>query len=173
MIGHHHRLPRRGGEWQPDPDREGLLHRAGNAWDQVRLPPRFHRCVSQSKLVWKIVTSPGNHVAAVRWCACGGLTYPGVGGRWLGKNTRRKYCGATLPAWHRAMADLHGGPAIVFARPRALPQHDDVPESIVGSQTGRATVEASVPPPPPVTRPPHPNHEYPASRPSPAWRHVA
>jgi len=118
MTGHHHRLPRRGGEWRPDPQREGLLHRGGNPWDHVRLPPRSHRCVSQSKLEWTIDTSSRNHVAAIRWCACGGLTYPGVDGRWLGKNMRRTYSGATLPVWHRAMLDLHGGPATVFARPR-------------------------------------------------------
>lgn len=170
MSGHHHRLPRRGGEWQSDPDHEGLLHRDGNPWNQVRLPPRYHRCEAQSKLVWKIVTSAGDHIAAVRWCACGGLTYPGVGGRCLGRNMRRKYCGATLPAWHRAMPDLHSGPAIVFAHPCDLPQRDHAPESIVGSQTGRATVEASVPP---VARPPHPVRAYPASRPSPGWRYVA
>jgi hypothetical protein len=174
MTGHHHRLPRRGGEWRPAPDREGVLHRDGNPWDRVRLPPRGHRCVSQSKLVWMIATSPGNHVAAVRWCACGGLTYPGVDGRWLGKNMRRKYCGATFPAWHRAMSDLHGGPATVFARPRDLPQHADARETIVGSRTGRAAVEASVPPPPPAARPPHSVRARPASgHPSPGLRYVA
>ena len=172
MTGHHHRLPGRGGEWRPDPHREGLVHRGGNPWDQVRLPPRGHRCTSQSKLEWTIDTSPGNHVAAIRWCACGGLTYPGVEGRWLGKNMRRTYSGATLPVWHRAMPDLRGGPATVFARPRDLPQHDDVTETIVGSTSGRATVEASAPPSPPAARPPHPARAYPR-RTSPGWRHVA
>lgn len=162
MTGHHHRLPRRGGEWRPDPHREGLLHRNGKAWDQVRLPPRNHRCVAQSKLTWTIDTSAGTHVVAVRWCACGGVTYPGVGGRWLGKNMRRKYCGAALPVWHRAMGDLRRGPAIMFARPRDLAQHDDVNDAIVGSRTGRATVEA--PSPPPVSRPPRSACAFAAAR---------
>ena len=72
----------------------------------------------------------------------------------LGKNVRCASCGAVLPAWHRAMPDLDGGPAIVFARPRGpsrLTQTAEHPEP------GRTTVEATPPPPPPpVVRPARP-----------------
>ena len=159
MTAHHHRLPKRGGRWQPDPHQDGWHHRAGNAWNQVRPPSRNHHCVAQSKQTWQINTKAGNHVVAVVWCACGSVTYPGMAGRWLGKNMRRRYCGATLPVWHRAMADVRNGPATMNLRDSVPPQHDDA-ESVV-SQAGRATVEATAPPPlPPVVRPPHPGRAH-------------
>lgn len=152
MSGHRLRLPKPGGEWQPDPGRKGLRHRNGIPWDQVRPPRRNHRCVAQSRLVWTVDTRPGNHVGAVEWCGCGGVTYSGMAGRWLAKNMRRTYCGATLPAWHRAMTDVQHGPAVVFARP--LPRVDDAPNPAEHSLPGRTTVEAPPPPSsPPVVRP--------------------
>lgn len=156
MTAHHHRLPKRGGRWRLDPRRKGLHHRAGNAWDQVRPPGRNHHCVAQSKLEWRIDTKAGNQIVAVLWCACGSVTYPSLAGRWLGKNMRRRYCGATLPVWHRAMADLHNGPAGMYMRSSDLNRHDDTEADVV-SQTGRVTVEATQPPPQPlVVRPPNP-----------------
>jgi len=155
MTVHHHRLPKRGGRWQPDPLQEGWHHRAGNAWNQVQPPNRNHHCVAQSKLTWRISTKAGKHVVAVVWCACGSVTYPAMSGRWLGKNMRRRYCGATLPVWHRAMSDVRNGPATMNLRDSIPPQHDDA-EPVV-SRAGRTTVEATPPPsPPPVVRPPHP-----------------
>jgi hypothetical protein len=139
MSGHRLRLPKPGGEWQPAPGMKGLRHRRGIPWDQVRPPRRNHRCVAQSRLAWKIDTRPGNHVGAVEWCACGGVTYSGMAGRWLAKNLRRTYCGATLPAWHRAMTDLRHGPAVMFARP--LPRAGEVPGPAEQLQT---TVETSL-----------------------------
>lgn len=149
MSGHRLRLPKPGGRWHADPGTSGLRHRNGIPWDQVRPPRRNHRCVAQSRLVWTVNTTPGNHVGAVEWCACGGVTYPGMSGRWLAKNVRRTYCGATLPAWHRAMSDLRHGPGVVFARP--LPGPGDVLDPVEQSLSGRTTVEE---PPPPVVRPP-------------------
>jgi hypothetical protein len=170
MTTHRLRLPRPGGEWQRDPHRNDLYHRNGNTWDQVRPPRRHHRCVAQSKLMW-IVDAPGHPTAAVRWCACGGVTYPGTSspGRWLGKNARRTFCGAALPAWHRAMPDLNGGPAIVFARPRDLSW---LAQSAEHPEPGRTTVEATPsPPPPPVVRPAHPASAANAGTPDePGWR---
>lgn len=105
--------------------------------------------MAQSRLVWTVDTVPGNHVGAVQWCACGGVTYPGMSGRWLAKNVRRTYCGATLPAWHRAMTDLRHGPGVVFARP--LPQASDAPNPGEQLLSGRTIVETS---PSPVVQPP-------------------
>lgn len=156
MTGHQLRLPKPGGEWRPDPGRNGLQHRAGNPWHQVRPPRRNHRCVAQSKLVWTVDTPHGTHVAALRWCACGSVTYPGVSGRWLGKNVRRRYCGAVLPAWHRAMTDLHHGPATVFARPRDPLVPGDTTEITQTSMTGQTTVETPSPPSPPLVPCPEP-----------------
>lgn len=96
---------------------------------------------------------PGNNVAAVRWCACGSVSYPGTDGRWVGKNVRRIYCGALLPAWHRAMADLCHGPAILFAHPCAASldhTSEDSSQSLARAMTSRSTVEA----PPSSSRPP-------------------
>lgn len=158
MTGHRLQLPKRGGEWQPDPSRNGLRHRNGIPWNQVRPPRRNHRCVAQSRLVWTIDTTPGNHVGAVEWCACGGVTYPGMAGRWLAKNVRRRYCGATLPAWHRAMTDLNHGPAIVFAPP----QPGAAPTPVEQPLPGRTIVEATLPPSqPPVVRPSTPSASEP------------
>ena len=155
MSAHRLRLPKPGGEWQPDLSRQGLRHRNGLPWDQVRPPRRNHRCVAQTRLTWTVDTTPGTHVGAVEWCACGGVTYSGMAGRWLAKNVRRNYCGATLPAWHRAMTDLSHGPAVVFAPP--LPQIADAPIPVEQSLSGRTTVEAPPSsPPPPVVRPPSP-----------------
>ncbi len=156
MNAHRLRLPKPGGEWQPDPVMNGLRHRNGLPWDQVRPPRRNHRCVAQSRLMWTIDTTPGNHMGAVEWCACGGVTYSGMAGRWLARNVRRRYCGATLPAWHRAMTDLRHGPAVVFAPP--LPQADGTANPAAQPQPGRTTVETPAPPSqPPVVRPPHPH----------------
>ncbi len=152
MSGHQLRLPKPGGRWQPDPDRAGLSHRGGNPWDCVRPPRRRHRCVEQSRLVWTIDNRLGI-VAAVRWCACGSVSYSGTDGRWVGKNVRRIYCGAPLPAWHRAMADLRRGPAILFAPPCATALNDmteNPPQSAAWAETSRTTVEA----PPSSSQPP-------------------
>ena len=146
MSTHRLRLPKPGGQWRPDPSRDGLAHRDGNPWDRVRPPHKRHRCVAQSRLVWAIDTTPGNHVAALRWCACGAVCYPGTDGRWLGKNVRRRYYGAVLPAWHRAMADLDNGPATVFARPRG-------PAQLTGTRPTRQRLDL-----PPVTEPFTPSH---------------
>lgn len=153
MRGHRLRLPNPGGAWQPDPHRAGLSHRGGVPWDHVRAPRWRHRCVAQSRLVWTIDNRLSG-VAAVRWCACGSVSYPGTDGRWIGKNIRRIYCGAPLPAWHRAMADLRHGPAILFARPCAASvsniTEDSRPDDPARTRTSRTTVEA----PPPPSQPP-------------------
>jgi hypothetical protein len=57
-------------------------------------------------LVWGFRTRQGRHVAAVVWCACGAVTYPGLGGRWIAKNIRRSCVGMSFPAWHRSLIDL-------------------------------------------------------------------
>jgi hypothetical protein len=111
VRGHQVRLPKPGGEWQRDAHRKGLRHRNGNPWNEVHPPRRRHQCRAQSMLVWTVNTKAGRLRAAIRWCACGGVTYPGAGGRWLGKNLRRAYFGAPLPAWHQAIADLYAEPA--------------------------------------------------------------
>lgn len=109
--GHRHRhrarLPQAGGAWQRDRGRPGLKHRNGQPWDRVREPWRAHSCRPQTALVWTFRTPRGGwHVAAVLWCACGGVTYPGVGGRWLGRNLRRARPTDTFPAWHRHLDSL-------------------------------------------------------------------
>lgn len=125
--GHQFRLPKPGGGWKRDRHRKGLRHRNGNPWDRVRPPRRRHRCLAQSILVWKVNTKAGRVPAAIRWCACGAVIYPGSSGRWLGKNLRRSYYGLPLPAWHRAMDDVHRGPASAHLRadaPMDPRQHD-------------------------------------------------
>jgi hypothetical protein len=97
--------PRRGGRWLADPWHAGLRHRGGNRWDRVRLPPVLHVCAAQSALVWVLRTRLGWHVAAVLWCACGAVTFPGLGGRWIARNLRRAALDV-LPAWHRALVHL-------------------------------------------------------------------
>lgn len=162
MSEHRLRLPKPGGDWQPDPHRSGLSHRGGNPWDRVRPPRRHHRCLAQSRLVWTIDTVRGNHVAAVLWCACGSVSYSGTDGRWVGKNIRHTYRGGTLPIWHRAMPDLRSGPAIVFARPRAQThgeatersRQDRPASSVEPSVTSRTAVEAPLPPSMPPAVPP-------------------
>lgn len=150
MSEHHLKPPRRGGVWQQDAATKGLLHRDGNPWCEVRTPFRSHRCLAQSELVWTMDTRPGNHVAAIRWCACGAVTYPAAAGRWLGRNIRRRYSGAPLPAWHRAMTDLCNGPAAA----RTRPQSDDTSDHVTHPSTSRAAVETPSHPPPPAARPP-------------------
>jgi hypothetical protein len=107
MNGHSRRLPEPGGEWASDPRRAGLAHRNGHPWDQVHPPFRMHRCIAQSRLRWTFRTRCGSSVAAVLWCACGGVTFPGLDGRWIAKNLRRDLWGATYPAWHRVLIDLN------------------------------------------------------------------
>lgn len=100
------RSTRAGGPWVRDSRREGLRHRSGNSWDRVRMPRRVHGCTAQTALVWTFHTERGNHKAAVLWCACGSVTFPGVGRRWLAKNIRRRCLGGDFPAWHRNLIDL-------------------------------------------------------------------
>lgn len=99
-------LPRPGGPWTADPHRVGLKHRGGHAWHRVRAPWRLHVCAPQSALVWTLRTRRGWHHAAVLWCACGAVTYPGRDGCWIAKNIRRHLAGLKFPAWHGALIDL-------------------------------------------------------------------
>ena len=106
MSRHSVRLPHRGGDWTPDPNRHGLKHRGGNPWDQVRTPPRLHLCAAQTALVWTVRTRRGAHRTGVLWCACGAVTYPGPDGQWIGRNLRRVRLGRPWPAWHTALNTL-------------------------------------------------------------------
>ncbi|GAB3447724.1 hypothetical protein GCM10027436_40030 [Actinophytocola sediminis] len=71
----------------------------------MRLPGRLHVCVAQSALVWVLRNTPGHHVKAVLWCACGAVTFPGLGGRWISRNVRRAGLDA-IPTWHRELGQL-------------------------------------------------------------------
>jgi hypothetical protein len=104
------KMPRAGGEWRRDPCRAELKHRGGNPWQHVRIPRRPHRCAAQTALIWRYRTERGCHTAAVLWCGCGAVTYPGAGGRWVGRNLRRAHPDGELPAWHRELADLDRPP---------------------------------------------------------------
>jgi hypothetical protein len=77
----------------------------GNPWDRVRPRRRLHRCVPQSCLTWTFRTKKGTSIAAVLWCSCGAVRYPGVR-RWLGKNIRGTRLSADFPFWHTTLIDL-------------------------------------------------------------------
>lgn len=116
MTTHRLALPRPGGEWRNDPGRDGLTHRGGRPWDRVRTRCRVHMCSPQSCLTWTFRTKKGTHTAAVLWCACGAVSYPGVR-RWLGKNIRRACLSSEFPLWHQHLIDLDR-PAAAFERLR-------------------------------------------------------
>lgn len=173
MSAHRSRLPRAGGRWTKDPDHAGLRHRGGHAWEGVRIPCRIHVCAPQSALVWTLRSKQGRHHAAVLWCACGAVTYPGLGGQWIARNMRRHRSGAEFPAWHRSLVYLDQ-PAKAYARLAGAEGVSDV-DAVSGGwrRVGRDRVAAGGALVRPADASAHRHSSYKGAQESPCQRRIA